>query len=160
MKTYTQIPNIVFDEYLPALNLNELKVLLIILRQTIGFQKRTDWISSKQMEQKTGLSRRSISSAIDLLVNKNLITAFSDSGEKLYTSQERKGKQRIIFGSTLTPIEKRDITYRKNYQFPKQNFPYTKETITKDCNEQKNSRPKKVEFVIRNGHKYAKYIYD
>jgi phage replication O-like protein O len=155
----TLIPNEVFDEYLPNLKLNELKVLLIILRQTIGYQKKQDWISSKQMEQKTGLSRRSISGAIDYLVTNNLITTSDEIGEKLCTPDERKGRQRIFFGSTLTPSEKRDITYRKKYHKPGQFFPTTKENHTKECNEQKSNKPIRVEIVDQDGIKMARYIY-
>ena len=154
----TQIPNKLFDDYLPNLRLNELKVLLIVLRQTIGFHKSTDWISSKQMERKTGLSRRSISGAIDELVKKNLITTLGEDGENLRTSGERKGRQRIFFGSTLTPSAKRDISYRKKYQKPTQNFPTTKDTSTKNSYTQKSQKPKRVEFFMKNGERTARYI--
>lgn len=113
VESFTQIPNEVFDDYLPNLKLNELKVLLIVLRQTIGYHKEQDWISSSQMERKTGLSKRSISGAIDLLVKRNLITTSDDNGMRFYHPVERKGKTRVYFGSTLTPSAKRDITFRK-----------------------------------------------
>jgi phage replication O-like protein O len=159
IKYSTQIPNEVFDDYLPSLKLNELKVLLIILRQTVGYHKDKDWISSSQMEKKTGLSRRSISHAIDELVNNNLIVATSDGGEILSTSEKRKGRQRIFFGSPLTPSEKRDFTYRKKEHLPTQFLPTTKDNHTKVCNTQKSNKPKKVEFFLRDGVRTARYVY-
>ena len=66
--TYTQtthVPNYIFDTLLPELTEAELKVLLTVIRQTIGwFDKRTgqrkikDRISALQFKQKTGLSQR------------------------------------------------------------------------------------------------------
>jgi phage replication O-like protein O len=159
IKYSTQIPNEVFDDYLPNLKLNELKVLLIILRQTVGYHKDKDWISSSQMEKKTGLSRRSISHAIDELVNNNLIVATSDGGEILSTSEKRKGRQRIFFGSTLNPSAKRDFTYRKKEHLPTQFLHTTKDNHTKECNTQKSNKPKKVEFFLRDGVRTARYVY-
>ncbi len=42
---YTQIPNIIFDRYLPSLNEGELKVLLYIARKTLGWHKESDSMS-------------------------------------------------------------------------------------------------------------------
>ena len=77
----TPVPNIILDIYLKELNSAELKVLLVIIRQTLGWadrrgmfgRKETDWISGNQLKQKTGSSKRAISSAIDVLIRKQLI---------------------------------------------------------------------------------------
>jgi hypothetical protein len=39
---YTQIPDQVFDELLPILSGNEIKILMYICRRTFGFKKGTD----------------------------------------------------------------------------------------------------------------------
>ena len=74
----TMIPNLVFDTHLPSLSEKELKVLLIILRQTVGWvkngkRKDRDWISHRYFITKTGLSRKSVSQAVSLLIKKKLI---------------------------------------------------------------------------------------
>lgn len=97
------MPNEVFDEYLKELKGIELKLLLIIIRQTIGWQnkngsrKESDWISSSQLISKTGSSTRAITSATDVLVSRKLIAVFSDAGERLDTPEKRKGKKRLYY---------------------------------------------------------------
>jgi hypothetical protein len=99
----TFVPNEVFDEYLRELKGIELKLLLIIIRQTIGWhdksggRKQSDWISSSQLISKTGSSTRAITSATDALVSRKLIEVFSDAGELLDTPEKRKGKKRLYY---------------------------------------------------------------
>jgi phage replication O-like protein O len=103
-KFTTPVPNIVFDLHLPNLSESELKVLLIIIRQTYGWidpytkkRKSRDWISHSQFQKKTNLSRRSISEALKSLSTKNIISITDFKGEPLYYSWERKGKRRLYF---------------------------------------------------------------
>jgi phage replication O-like protein O len=101
----TLIPNIILDQYLKELKLAELKVLLIIIRQTLGWEdKRTkserkelDWIASNQLAQKTACSKRSINDAIQSLIQKNLIEVFSSTGEFLDAPEKRRGQQKLFF---------------------------------------------------------------
>lgn len=101
----TPVPNAVFDAHLKELKLAELKVLLIIIRQTLGWEdKRTkserkelDWISNSQMAQKTGCSPRAINEAIQSLVGKKLIEVLSYGGEILDTPEKRRGQQRLFY---------------------------------------------------------------
>jgi phage replication O-like protein O len=57
---HTQIPNDLFDTMLRDMGYAELKVTLIALRKTLGWQKRSDKISLSQMTELTGLSRNSV----------------------------------------------------------------------------------------------------
>lgn len=101
----TPVPNILFDVHLNALHLAELKVLLVIIRQTLGWKdrrallgrKEIDWISNVQLQSKTGSSRRAISTAIESLVSKKLIEVFDDRGNLLNDPEKRKGKLRLYF---------------------------------------------------------------
>lgn len=82
---YTQIPDQVFDELLPLLTGNELKILMYICRRTFGFKKDTDNISLAQMvsgittkdgtklDGGTGLSKASVARALKDLEEKNII---------------------------------------------------------------------------------------
>jgi phage replication O-like protein O len=96
-KFTTQVPNIVFDTLLPTLTESELKVLLVIVRQTYGWHKERDWISHSQFVKKTSLSRRSVSSALKSLSSKNIVSITDFKGEPLYYSWERKGKKRLWY---------------------------------------------------------------
>jgi hypothetical protein len=153
----TPVPNVVFDTYLKELKLAELKVLLIIIRQTLGWEdKRTkserkeiDWISGSQIALKTGSSPRAINDAIHVLVEKNLITVFSSSGELLDTPSKRKGQPKLFFRPTnadFAVVEKQGnaseqvypttkptanfaFDFRKKMQELAQNMRCTKETI-------------------------------
>ena len=99
MKYFTQVPNKVFDVHLPNLTGSELKVLLVIIRQTYGWvdtrtgkRKVRDRISHGQFVMKTALSRRVVSRSINSLVEKRLIQVSDYSGSILGTSNQRKGK--------------------------------------------------------------------
>lgn len=101
----TQIPNIVLDELLPRLKDMELRVLLIIIRQTLGWiedretgrRKEKDWISVHQFEIKTGCKRWAIGKAISSLIQADLIEAYSEDGKLLVNSRERQMAGTKIF---------------------------------------------------------------
>lgn len=57
---YTQAPNVLLDELLPDIGtLAELKVTLVIVRQTIGWHQDEQELSLAELEERTGLSRPS-----------------------------------------------------------------------------------------------------
>ena len=99
----TAVPNAVFDRYLKDLSCTELKVLLVVTRQTIGWEdkqgkrKKSDWISGSQFLQKTGSSKRAICSAIEALIQKGFIEVLDEHGNFLDLPEKRKGKQRLYF---------------------------------------------------------------
>ena len=101
----TPVPNVVFDNYLKELKIAELKVLLVIIRQTIGWtdkytkskRKEKDWISGSQLVFKTGCSIRAINEAIKTLVDRKLIEVLSFSGEILDTAEKRRGQQKLFY---------------------------------------------------------------
>jgi DNA-binding MarR family transcriptional regulator len=82
---YTPIPDLLLDEHLAFLSEKELKVLLYICRRTFGFKKEADDISIEQMvngivrkdgkrlDYGTGLSRPSVTKAVQSLEAKNFI---------------------------------------------------------------------------------------
>lgn len=94
------VPNRLFDEILPKLSDTELRVLLIVLRQTWGFRegddlggwryKRRDWISHRQLLQKTGRKSEAVSKAIQSLVAASLITVEKLDGTPLQTPEDRR----------------------------------------------------------------------
>ena len=67
------MPNAYF-ECLADLSGAELKVLLAILRRTVGWRKESDEISIRQLEAMTGLARHSVLAGIRGLLERGLIT--------------------------------------------------------------------------------------
>jgi hypothetical protein len=152
----TPVPNIVFDRYLKELKLAELKILLVIIRQTVGWtdkfskskRKEMDWISSNQLAMKTGSSFRAINEAVQLLVQKKLIEVLSSSGEILDIPEKRRGQQKLFYrpSAIITHVENEGNTslhqeisqltnanfagdFRKKMQELTQKMRITKETI-------------------------------
>lgn len=71
---YTRTPNALFDA-LPELSEVKLKLVLHIIRKTIGWGKDTDPISLTQFEQATDLSRPAIVEALKELLDQGWIAA-------------------------------------------------------------------------------------
>lgn len=94
------IPNRLFDDVLPNLTDTQLRVLLVVLRATIGWRegeegggwryKRRDWISHAQFARRTGRGSEAISTAIQSLVEASLIVAEDSGGRPLDTPEKRR----------------------------------------------------------------------
>lgn len=102
MRNYTKVPNNVFEQL--KLSEKELKVLLVVIRQVLGWKdphtgmiKKRDWISQRYFMMKTGLSNRSVSTAIDELIHKDMIIATNAGGKELKTKEERRKQERIYY---------------------------------------------------------------
>lgn len=98
------VPNEILDQHLKYLNQAELKVLLVVVRQVLGWidhktkqRKRKDWISISFFRRKTGLSHKSISLAINGLIHNDLIVAMDYHENILKYPQDRRGKKRIYY---------------------------------------------------------------
>jgi len=147
----TPVPNFVLDCLLSELTSTELKVLLVIIRQTLGWadsrgkygRKEFDWISGSQLKVKTGCSERAITSAIGTLTRRELIRVQNDRGYHLPFPSQRQGKVRLYFSlhPSAYSVEKWDVKartsakfaedFRKNYGALLQKMRITKETLTK-----------------------------
>jgi hypothetical protein len=107
MNYYTSIPNYIFDEFQPNLKPSELSVLLVIIRQTLGYidrstgkRKRRDWIAIRLFEKKTGLSNRTISLAIERLISIGLVRASNTKNEVLEHAGQRQLESKIFYELT------------------------------------------------------------
>jgi hypothetical protein len=98
-KATTQLPNFIVDQFLCQLTCAELKIVLVVIRQTFGWvnkntgeRKKRDRISHYQFRKKTGLSMRIITKAIHSLSVKGLIQVTDKMYRELKSPAERKGK--------------------------------------------------------------------
>ena len=105
----TMIPNEVIDVYLRELKPGELKVLLVVLRQTLGYRlhpnskqrKQRDWIAISQMQMKTGCDRKTIAKAIAHLQEMRVIEISDQKGKQLETAEARKKAHRLYFSQCI-----------------------------------------------------------
>jgi len=115
---YTNIPNTFFDIHLEKLGYAELKVLLVIMRQTYGWKdretgkyKQWDWISQRFFVRKTGLSARAVSTAISRLHHKEIIRIKDDQGNILIYKKQRRKASRLYFSCSLS--DSCEVNHRK-----------------------------------------------
>ncbi|MFI5405272.1 MAG: replication protein [Nitrososphaerales archaeon] len=134
-KKTTQIPNVLLDHYLPDLSVAELKILLVILRQTNGWidkhtksRKTRDRISHSQFIEKTGLSRRIISQTISKLQGRGLIAVTDHTGRSLIRGSERSGRTHIFY-SSICALPDTDLCTLRHQ--PVQKGAYNKTNYTK-----------------------------
>lgn len=106
----TPVPNVLLDNWMPHLSDTQLRVLLVVTRQTLGFQasvnsagiaarRARDWITDSQLKQKTGRESAAVSRAIDRLVREGLLQVCTQDGAPLPTPQERRRCQSKLFYS-------------------------------------------------------------
>ncbi|ADV45493.1 replication protein [Nitratifractor salsuginis] len=69
---YIKVPSAILDD--PTLTPAEFRIIMHIVRQTIGFQKRSDGISYSQFSEATGMSRRTVIETIKTLQRKRMIS--------------------------------------------------------------------------------------
>jgi phage replication O-like protein O len=158
IKQSTPIPNHLFDECLPKLKPAELKVLLVILRQTIGWQKNEDWIATCQFISKTGCSRRAISSAIKALIAQGLIYVTDGHQVCVNNVEDRRGKGRLFFRPTIspqqkvhTPVQYVPVTCASSALVTAKKLHITKDTLTKETSTNRSYAEKTRRELIAMG---------
>jgi phage replication O-like protein O len=127
----TPISNIFFDNLIPTLTGAELKILLIVLRQTDGWHKERDKMTYTQIQEKTGLSRRVIADTIQNLINKKLIVVTDYQKNTLENTVDRKGKILIFYSSPLARCAENSTNLCRKQQLPVQKSAYNKINYTK-----------------------------
>lgn len=74
---YTKIANELLEQLCKTdFTLTELKILLVVIRQTYGFGRKKHGISVTFLSNATGISDRRIKSAVSRLVSKNVLTEY------------------------------------------------------------------------------------
>ncbi|MBK7694788.1 MAG: replication protein [Saprospiraceae bacterium] len=138
---HTQVPNILLDTHLPDLTESELKILLVIIRQTNGWidkftgkRKTKDRITQSQFIIKTGLSKRIISKTLKMLSDKNFISIYDRKHNLVKNAIDRRGKSILLYSLnpmhfTTTTNAQRDTGLVQKSAYNKRN--YKKENLTK-----------------------------
>ena len=138
----TQVPNSLFDVYLTMLKVAQLKILLVILRQTNGWidaktgkRKVRDRISHSQFMLKTGLSRRIISITIQDLIELEIVRVTNSNNEELRLPQQRKGRFYLYYQCMFQHVQSSTLTYVNPVPAPVQKATHNK---TKNLTKTKN----------------------
>lgn len=140
---FTKINNKLL-EYIISSNLTsgEYKILLLVLRKTIGFGKKEDWISYTQFQKITGKDRGSVWRAIEKLVAKKILVRNSLKGKMtLYRINGDCNSWKLVAKMKPTSC-KNDTQLVVKSQ-------HTKETNTKETNTKE----------IRKKYKRKKYLH-
>ena len=98
-----QIPNSVIDELLAKLTCAELKCYLFVVRKTKGWNKESDNISVSQFMEVTGLSKKSVITACESLVQMGLLER--SGGERKLNTYSVKAFDFSKSGEKSTPTE-------------------------------------------------------
>jgi phage replication O-like protein O len=118
----TAVPNHILDDSLSMLKEVELKVLLVVIRQTIGWNKDQDWIATSQLCTKTGACRKAVLVAVKNLCKRNLISKRTLDGRTFFH----------LTGNNLPSTSKILPRSGEYFSFPiGNNCPPTKDTVTK-----------------------------
>jgi len=144
----TQIPHLIIREWMPLLGDVELRVLLVVADQTLGWvedpetgrRKEKDWISQGQLMKKINRSDRAIQNSLKRLVDElRIIQAHDEAGELLDSPKKRmKCGGKIFYRLSLkrpmnSTLEESSGVGRCGEQPPKnlraKNFRATKETV-------------------------------
>lgn len=94
----TPVPTALLDKVMPKLRDTELRVLLVVVRQTLGWQvgkdpylrKERDWLTQSQLMRRTGRASGAVARAVDVLVRHDLIDVLNEGGCLLNTPAERR----------------------------------------------------------------------
>ena len=151
LKNTTPIPN-EFFEYIPTLTHAEIRVLLVVLRQTYGWKdfktgqrKLKDKLSYNFLIKKTGLYRTVLTLTIKTLVDKNILLITDFKGKALINAEDRKGKRILYY--QFKPIRNSDTTYMQLQTEPVRNSEHNKRKTIKNKNLQSNI--KNIEDLIK-----------
>lgn len=82
---------------MPTLSDTELRVLLVVLRQTVGWRKERDWLARSQLVVRTGRSAHAVSRAVDDLVRRGLVVVEDVEGYALATTEARRAARSALY---------------------------------------------------------------
>lgn len=153
----TQVPHIIIRTWMRELSDTGLRVLLVIVDQTLGWEadpithtrKKEDWIAYSQLKEKTSRGNTAVSNALRELESKGYIEITNGQGKRLKTKQERLGKK-LFYRISTSPESGEDASNLSTKWNPQSGD--TKETNTKTLPKGKEaSSEKKTSCPLTNG---------
>lgn len=105
---FTAVPNEVVDIHLPNLSGAELKILLVIIRSTFGWNREVAAISLPALAEKSGLSRSTVIDTIKSLQAKGLVSKETQStgdGSHAANKYEPLFDDEVVLKSDYPPSE-------------------------------------------------------
>ena len=132
LQNTTPLPN-EFFEHIPILTHAELRVLLVVLRQTVGWidmktgqRKIKDKMSYEFIIKRTGLYRTILSSTIQTLIDKQLLQVSDLEENILYNAHQRRGRTLLFYQPLLVrnsdmPYSQIRTTHVRNAEHNKRN---------------------------------------
>lgn len=140
---YTKLANELYEELIGAnLTKNQAKVAHAICRKTYGFNKKTDRISDSQLAELTRLPRQKVNKAKNELIAMKVIVkvGMAIGPNKNLTEWDIPDCHQN--GAIVTKTVTKSVTESVTELSPKQG--HTKETITKEKKENKNTMSEEV----------------
>lgn len=130
----TPVPNEIFDIHFSNLTHAELRLLLIVIRQTYGWKdqktnnrKERDRMTHSFLINKTGLYRTILSQTIQSLITKGLLVVSDKYGTSLPHSHDRQGKHFLYYQH----VRNFDKTYSQSDITPVRNSEHNKRNTLK-----------------------------
>jgi hypothetical protein len=167
----TPVPNHLLDEIMPRLSDTQLRVLLVVVRSTLGWQqgkarKEKDWISHRQLQARTGRSSAVVSRAVAGLVAQGLIRVTDANDRELAETSERSRNRGHLFYSLVqksfilpeeqtTPYADRNhvIDASKSKASKRVTAPFPQSTALESSSTASKTLPHKVMTTKENGTK-------
>lgn len=111
---FIPFPALYVDQVMPGLSDTEWRILCVVIRQTIGWRDETrddtkvrkgrDWLSHRQLKERTGKSSDSVSRGIQSLIELNLIVVEREDGTLLHHPKARRRERaRLYFKLAALP---------------------------------------------------------
>lgn len=97
---YTQVPNDLFDQYLPEMGYAELKVVVFVCRHTFGFHRDRKRMSIRALARGTGLTSRNAIEGAAKAIARGLLFKIQDGGVSVWGVIV--GDTPVVAGDTVT----------------------------------------------------------
>lgn len=122
---YTPTPNVIFDHWMARLKGSELKVLLCVVRHTLGWiedeetgrRRELDSICHRELEKQSGVTGATITRAMAVLIDDmKIVQALDENFNVLDTPAKRRttGRKRVMILYRLVVRELDSKWYEKN----------------------------------------------
>lgn len=105
---FTPFPNLLLDDVMPHLSDTEFRVLTVIVRQTLGWQRNSKWLSHTLLKRLTGRESAAVSRAVDHLVKRGVIDVRDRDNRRLRKPAERRrSRSKLVYSLHHLLLESR-----------------------------------------------------